>query len=186
MLCKAEELSTCFIPCCALSGWLALMLCFVRFASHEAKGGGTVVRACSVFTSISWAPAAKWTPSPTASMVTLLIKATAPVKQEMKLSLLVVMEDGVTIKQFIVPLHNHNSSRNTSWHNLYLYLFALPWAISDPSCSFWWAKRPTFWSLNQQQLVILLEEALLAICAPRQQILQFRLQGDLFINQVEI
>jgi hypothetical protein len=83
LLCKAEELSTCFIPCCALSGWLALMLCFVRFASHEAKGGGTVVRACSVFISISWAPAAKWTPRPTASMLTLLIKATVPVKQEM-------------------------------------------------------------------------------------------------------
>ena len=44
---------TCFIPCCALSGWLALMLCFVRFASHEAKDGGTAVRARSVFTSTS-------------------------------------------------------------------------------------------------------------------------------------
>lgn len=64
------------MPCLAFLGWLCLTLAFVL--PWGCDDDGELANIYSALNKISWAPAAKWTPSPTASSEMLLRNAIVP------------------------------------------------------------------------------------------------------------
>ena len=65
-------------PCWASLGWLDLTFVFILLCPAHGPEGGMLVRIHSAWSKMSWAPAAKCTPSPTASSEMLLRNATVP------------------------------------------------------------------------------------------------------------
>ena len=65
-------------PCWASFGWLDLTFVFILPSPAHGPEGGMLVRIYSAWSKMSWAPAAKCTPSPTASSEMLLRNATVP------------------------------------------------------------------------------------------------------------
>ena len=70
-------------PCWASLGWLDLTSVFILLCPAHGPEGGMLVRIHSAWSKMSWAPAAKCTPSPTASSEMLLRNATVPGVVEM-------------------------------------------------------------------------------------------------------
>ena len=70
-------------PCWASLGWLDLTSVFILLYPAHGPKGGMLVRVHSAWSKMSWAPAAKCTPSPIASSEMLLRNATVPGGVEM-------------------------------------------------------------------------------------------------------
>lgn len=69
---------TWWIPCWASLGWLDLTLVFILCGTDHGAEEGIPVSKYSAWSKMSWAPAAKCTPSPTASREILLRNAIVP------------------------------------------------------------------------------------------------------------